>query len=127
MPVFSGLRTLLDAEKAISCGATFLKVYPSSEVSPALLAEILSKVTKSVVDDSAQLRIFVSGGIRPQHVLPYLKAGATDFIIGLDAAELSYDEMQQRLADMDCEMQRAAECLSQCGAPGSERVVYAQF
>lgn len=106
------MRTLEDFETSISCGANFLKVYPSSAVSPAALSNILKKVNKTVANSNEKpLRIFVSGGVTPQHVLPYLEAGATDFIIGLDAAVLSYGEMKQKLADMDNELRRAKEYL----------------
>lgn len=105
------MKTLEEFETSISCGANFLKVHPSSAVSPESLSIILDKVGKTVLDSSQPWRTFVSGSIEPRHILPYLQAGATDFIVGLDAAQLSHSEMKQKLDEMDWELERVREQL----------------
>jgi len=80
LPVLGGVVTQVEARKSIASGISSLKFYPSSAVTPEMLADILN----ALGDKVAGLDVIVAGGVRVVDVKDYFRAGATGFAIGID-------------------------------------------
>jgi 2-keto-3-deoxy-6-phosphogluconate aldolase len=108
LPVLSGGSCAADFRTALRHGASALKVYPSSIVTPEKLQQILAELEQDEgrltavqrrplqpIGDGTGTRkkVFISGGVRPEQVEAYLRSGATDVIVGLDASLLSAEAM----------------------------------
>ena len=80
LPVLGGVVTEVEARKSIASGISSLKFYPSSAVTPEMLAETLN----ALGDKARGLDVIVAGGVREVDVEDYIRAGATGFAIGID-------------------------------------------
>ncbi len=70
-----GIATASEAFTALDAGATALKLFPAEGASPAVL-----KALRAVLP--AGTRVLPVGGIAPDNMAPWLKAGAAGFGIG---------------------------------------------
>ena len=70
-----GIATPSEAFAALAAGATALKLFPAEGASPAVL-----KAIRAVLP--AGVRVLPVGGITPESMAPWLKAGAAGFGIG---------------------------------------------
>ena len=70
-----GVATPSEAFAALDAGAAALKLFPAEGASPAVL-----KAIRAVLP--AGVRVFPVGGITPENMAPWLKAGAAGFGIG---------------------------------------------
>ena len=70
-----GIATPSEAFAALDAGATALKLFPAEGASPAVL-----KAIRAVLP--AGVRVLPVGGITPDNMAPWLKAGAAGFGIG---------------------------------------------
>jgi len=75
MLVYSGVVTPSEAFQAIEFGADGLKIFPSQCVPPDALRAMVRVLPKGTP-------LFISGGVSPNMIGPYLGAGATGFAIG---------------------------------------------
>ena len=70
-----GFFTPSEAFAAIGAGATALKLFPAEGASPAMLTAQLAVIPKDVP-------VMAVGGIKPDNMQPWLKAGAAGFGLG---------------------------------------------
>jgi len=70
-----GVATVTEAFAALAAGADALKLFPAEQLSPAVL-----KAWRAVLP--AQCRLLPVGGITPEGMADYVKAGASGFGIG---------------------------------------------
>lgn len=70
-----GIATPTEAFAALAAGADALKLFPAELLSPAVLAALRSVVPPATV-------MLPVGGITPDNMTPYLKAGARGFGLG---------------------------------------------
>lgn len=70
-----GIATPSEAFAAIEAGATALKLFPAEAASPAVLKAMRAVLPKD-------LRVLPVGGIAPDTMAPWLKAGAAGFGLG---------------------------------------------
>ena len=70
-----GVATVTEAFAALAAGADALKLFPAEQLSPAVL-----KAWRAVLP--AQCRLLPVGGITPEGMAAYVKAGASGFGIG---------------------------------------------
>ncbi|MES1973829.1 MAG: 2-dehydro-3-deoxy-6-phosphogalactonate aldolase [Pseudomonadota bacterium] len=86
-----GIATPSEAFAAIEAGATALKLFPAEAASPAVLKAMRAVLPKD-------LRVLPVGGIAPDTMAPWLKAGAAGFGLGsaLYQVGLSAEEVGAR-------------------------------
>ncbi|MDH7971944.1 2-dehydro-3-deoxy-6-phosphogalactonate aldolase [Sphingomonas sp. AR_OL41] len=86
-----GIATPSEAFAALDAGATALKLFPAEGASPAVL-----KAMRAVLPRDA--RVLPVGGIAPDNMAPWRKAGAAGFGLGsaLYAVGMSADEVATR-------------------------------
>lgn len=94
MSILCGVSTYSEAFECLEWGATSLKFYPASDVTPLKLKEILKLLNKN----NNAYSFVVAGGIQSADVIPYLNAGATGFALGIDCKKLSIEEVTNKLA-----------------------------
>ena len=70
-----GVATPTEAFAALAAGADALKLFPAELITPQILKAIRVVLPKST-------RLFPVGGIAPDSMMPYLKAGAAGFGLG---------------------------------------------
>lgn len=90
IPLLAGVSTLEEAVSAAEGGATALKFYPASAVSPAQLEAICTRLNEGMPR-------LVAGGVSPVSMQEYLRAGADGFAVGLDCRGLSAKDMVAKL------------------------------
>lgn len=86
-----GVMTPSEAFTALKLGAAMLKFFPAELISPQAIAAL-----RAVLPDEAQ--VAVVGGITPDTMSPYVKAGANGFGLGSALYKPGYalDEIRQR-------------------------------
>ncbi len=70
-----GIATPTEAFAALDAGATALKLFPAEGSSPAILKAMLAVLPKDI-------RVLPVGGVTPDLVAPWLRAGAAGFGLG---------------------------------------------
>ena len=73
--VVPGVATPTEAFRALDCGASALKLFPADTMPPEIVRAWLSVLPK-------ETQLFPVGGITPERIAPYRKAGAAGFGIG---------------------------------------------
>jgi len=106
IPVFSGVQDAAQARDALKWGASALKIFPATDIPPQQVSDILAELHLAQAKPEEALRVFVSGGVSLESIEPYLAAGATDIMLGLDMNALSMAEMQDKLNLYDAEVQK---------------------
>ena len=71
---FPGALTPTEIEKAWSCGATMVKVFPASQMGPDYF-----KLIKGPLD---QIKLMAVGGVSPKNIPEYFSAGASAVALG---------------------------------------------
>ena len=68
IPVFPGAMTPTEIYKAWGYGATAVKVFPASRLSPGYLKDVLEPLN--------EVKLIPTGGVNPENFLEYMKMGA---------------------------------------------------
>lgn len=71
----AGVATAAEAATAVKVGGDILKIFPTSEVSPAAARAIIESV-------SSKVPVIVAGGIEVGHLEAYFNSGASGFAVG---------------------------------------------
>ena len=91
MAVLGGVMDHVEATKTLSSGVTSLKFFPSSTVTPPVLANVLAKLATTDADATASVDVIVAGGVTAADFAKYLAVGATGFAIGIDCLQFKND------------------------------------
>ena len=75
LAVLPGVATPTEAFRALDCGAPALKLFPADTMPPEIVRAWLSVLP-------SETQLFPVGGISPERIYPYRKAGAAGFGIG---------------------------------------------
>jgi len=74
LPYFPGALTPTEIEKAWSCGATMVKVFPANQMGPGYFGTVRGPFNA--------IRLMAVGGVGPDNVHSYLGAGASAVALG---------------------------------------------
>ena len=106
MPILCGTLTYSEAKASLDMGADALKFYPSTQISPTALRDVIQQLTADgtyhfgVVPEgehSTFRDVYVAGGVQETDFASYMKAGANGFAIGFDCKSMTPKAMQKQL------------------------------
>lgn len=130
MCVLAGVQTLSDAQEAITYGASALKFFPSTNISPENLRDIIDKLnthdsshnlldTTDAQDNDKRLSLYIAGGIKPHDCDNYISSGATGFAVGIDC--------KQSMIEVRASLVSYMESLTTSFSPESKQIPTASF
>ena len=107
VPIFPGAFTPTEVYQAWSCGASMVKLFPAGELGPSYI-----KAVKAPLDT---VKILATGGVTPESLADYAKAGAEGFGVGSPL----FNTARVRAGDFDWvenQIKRFKEAWNECKA-----------
>jgi 2-keto-3-deoxy-6-phosphogluconate aldolase len=100
IPLLCGVSSERDFQTAISSKVDAIKVYPSRSVPPQTLLKYINEVSQQPYRIPP---IIVAGSVTTADFIPYILAGADNFIIGFDLSTASVEYILSELKKLnDC-------------------------
>lgn len=103
IPVLCGTQSFEESESALRDQSDALKIFPSSNVTPRKLSDLLAALNsiELLTENNKNIPIIIAGGVTKESLPEYLHYGATGIALGIDCRALSADEIGTMLNRFD--------------------------